>query len=107
MTNIDAMQLFRAKCDQLGQAQVAKDLNRSASAINQLYHDKYQGAPDTILSLVIEVYGGLSVDCPARGEVSLSWCARQRRKPFEAVINPEAARLYRACRKCSHNGGKP
>jgi hypothetical protein len=106
MTKIDAMQLFIQKVDEKGQAQVARDLERSASAINQLYRGKYKGAPDAILDKVIEVYGGLTVTCPVRGEISLADCARERKKPYESVTNPAAARLYRACRRCRHNGGK-
>lgn len=105
MTSIDAMKLFKDKVDQLGQAQVSRDLKVSPAAVSQLYHDNYKASPDNILALVIEVYGGLSVDCPVRGEVSLSWCAQQRRKPYETVTNPEAARLYKACKRCPHNGG--
>jgi hypothetical protein len=107
MTTIAALELFKRKCDELGQAQVAADLEKSPSAINQLYHDKYKASPDTILQRAIEVYGGLSVTCPLRGEISLATCATDRRKPFESVTNPAAARLYRACRTCRHNqGGK-
>jgi len=107
MTSIDAMKLFLQKCDELGQARVAVMLDISPSAANQLYHGKYKASPDNILQRVIEVYGGLTVDCPHLGEVPLSRCAEERKKPF-ALVNADYTRQRKACRSCHRNhGGKP
>lgn len=105
MTRPDAMQLFIQKCDELGQAAVAKAIGKSASAVNQLYHGNYKAEPGVILELIVEQFGGLFATCPVDGDITLATCARNRRKPFESATNPHAVRLYRACRKCPHNGG--
>jgi len=108
MTQHDLLELLREECLARSQKKVADMLGYSPAAISQVLSGTYKGEPDIILEQVEKVFvqGKTTVDCPARGEVSFSWCAQQRRKPYESVTNPETARLYRACRKCPQNGGK-
>ena len=99
MTAPDAMHLLQQKVAELGQAEAARRLDVSAAAISQLLSGKYQAAPDNILRRVVEVFGGLSTDCPVLGEIPLSRCALERKKPF-AAVNHQAVALWRACQTC-------
>jgi transcriptional regulator with XRE-family HTH domain len=100
MTRPDAMHLLRGKADELGQAETARRLQISPSAVNQLLHGKYGAAPDGILQRVVEVFGRLSVPCPILGEIPLAQCKDERGRPF-AASNHLRVRLYRACRGCT------
>ena len=107
MTYPDAMKLLTEKVNELGQAEVARRLGKSAAAISQVRSGKYQAAPDEILKRVIEIFGGLSVTCPElRGEIILAECADLRRR--EPVADSFYARMYKACQTCTYNdkGGK-
>jgi len=103
MTTTDRMQLLRDKCAELGQAEVARRLDYSPSAINQALQGKYQGALDNLLTRVEEIFGCTTVMCPILGEISLRKCSENRKRPF-AATNPLRVQLYRQCRKC---GGRP
>jgi len=100
MTMPDAMKLLIDKCTELGQAEVARRLGLSDAAISQILSGKYKAAPDAILNRVIEVFGGLSVDCPVLGEIPLNQCASERKKPFAATSHQRVA-LWKACQKCT------
>lgn len=102
MTYPDAMKLLQQKVAEHGQAEVARRLEVSAAAISQLLAGKYQASPDNILKRVIEVFGGLSVDCPVLGDIPLSRCADERKKPF-AAVNHQAVALWKACQGCEQN----
>ncbi|HXE96789.1 MAG TPA: helix-turn-helix transcriptional regulator [Dongiaceae bacterium] len=99
MTHPDAMKLLTQKVGELGQAEVARRLGISAAAVSQIMSGKYQAAPDAILNRVIEVFGGLVVDCPVLGEIPLNQCASERKKPFAATSHQRVA-LWKACQKC-------
>lgn len=103
MTTTDRMRLLREKCAELGQAEVARRLGYSPSAINQALQGKYQGALDNLLTRVEEIFGSTTVMCPILGEISLGKCSENRKRPF-AATNPLRVQMYRRCRKC---GGKP
>ena len=103
MTRPDAMTLLRDKVEELGQAEVARRLDRSAAAISQILSGKYQASPDEILKRVVEVFGGLVVPCPVLGEIPLSRCADERKKPFAATSHQRVA-LWKACQKCDRRG---
>lgn len=105
MTYPDAMKLLVDKTAQLGQAEVARRLGVSAAAVSQILSGKYNAAPDAILTRVIEVFGGLLVECPVLGKIPLGRCAEKRKLPF-AATNPQRIALYRACQKCPQNGGR-
>ncbi len=103
MTYPDAMKLLQQKVDELGQAEVGRRLGYSSgSIICQVLQGNYKGAPDNVLKRVIEVFGGLSVDCPVLGDIPLSRCADERKKPF-AAVNHQAVALWKACQGCQQN----
>lgn len=99
MTYPDAMKLLTEKVNEIGQAEVARQLGISAAAISQLLSHTYKAAPDNILKRVIEVFGGLSVHCAElRSEITLAECAGHKKR--EPVADSFFARMYRACQKC-------
>jgi transcriptional regulator with XRE-family HTH domain len=103
MTQPDRMELLRTKCEELSQAEVARRISRSPSAITQILKGSYQGDPTIILTLVEEVFGKSTVQCPILGEITLGRCAENRKREF-AATNPTRVRLFRTCPTC---GGKP
>ncbi len=103
MTQRDRMDLLRAKCEETTQAAVARQLEYSASTINQALKGSYQGDLTNLLARVEEVFGKSTVICPVLGQITLGKCAEHRRRPF-AATNPLRVQLYRACQTC---GGKP
>ena len=102
MPDLDAMQILREKVEEIGQAETARRLKVSASAVSQLLHGKYGAAPDGIFQRVIEVFGGISVDCPVLGEISLAECSEEKKRPF-AASNHLRVKLFRACRECKES----
>lgn len=102
MTAPDAMKLLQQKVSELGGAEVARRLGISAAAISQLRSGTYQASPDNILRRVVEVFGGLSVDCPVLGQIPLARCADERKKPF-TTANHQAVQLWRSCQGCEQN----
>jgi cyanate lyase len=99
MTQPDQMDLLRRKVAELGQADVARRIDRSDSCISQIMSGKYQGNPDAVLALVEEQFGGSTVRCPVLGEIPLKRCAEIRKRPF-AATNPTRVQLWRACKEC-------
>jgi hypothetical protein len=109
MTQADKLELLRNKVAEYGeggQVRAAEELGYSTSAINQVLHGTYKGRIENVLKRVIEVYGGLLVDCPSTGSIPLATCAEERKKPF-LMISAEYSRQRLACQKCPNNGGKP
>lgn len=105
MTQPDQMGLLTAQVGKLGQAEVARQLGYSASAINQVVHGTYNGDVSTILAKVELVFGQSTVDCPELGEISLRKCAEMKARPF-AATNPMRVALYKACKQCDQCGQK-
>ncbi len=109
MTTIDRMRLLRDKCAELGQAEVARRIGYSPSAVNQVLKGKYgenNCRADVLLHKVEDVLGSSTVVCPVLGEIPACKCSENRKREF-AATNPMRIRLYRACRECKHNAIKP
>jgi hypothetical protein len=103
MTQPDRLELLRQKCQETSQAEVARRLEYSPSAINQALKGSYQGDLTNLLTKVEEVFGQSTVNCPVVGEITLGKCAEHRKRPF-AATNPIRVELFRRCQNC---GGKP
>jgi DNA-binding transcriptional regulator YdaS (Cro superfamily) len=87
-----------------GAAQVARMLGISDSHLSQYRKGTYT-SPGPIREKIREVLGGETVECPELGEISLADCsALKRRAP---TTDSYYARMFRACKKCPHSGGKP
>jgi transcriptional regulator with XRE-family HTH domain len=93
------MTLLRKMVATYGQAEVARLIGYSPSAISQALKGSYGAGLDRILMRVAEVFGDGTVRCPIMGEIPLKRCAEERKKPF-GVSSPQRVRLWLACRKC-------
>ncbi len=94
----ERLALLQKQVAEKGLRPVADALKYSHTAIYRVMHGQYP-APDKILNRVVEVYGGLTVECPVMGATALWRCANEREKDF-AYSNPVRARLYRTCPTC-------
>src|SRR5512136_460375 len=99
MTRPDQLALLRETCKRLSQAEVARRLGLSDSAICQVLKGSYNGSPDIILQKVEEIFGSTIVACPLLGEIPLRKCSDSRKRPLLAA-NPPSVQLWRACKEC-------
>ena len=101
MTYPDAMKLLTQKVNEMGQAKVGRMLGyTSGSIVCQVLSGTYPAGTEVFLSKVIEVFGGLSVECPEmRGEITLAECARHRRR--KPTADSFYASMYKACKHCT------
>jgi hypothetical protein len=103
MTTTELLPLFKAKVDEIGQAEVSRRIGKSSSAICQLYHGTYPADPAGLLRRFEEEFCGTTVVCPVMGEITLKRCSDERTTPFSAS-SPRRIRMHQACKEC---GGKP
>lgn len=103
MTKAELLTQFKAKCEEIGQAAVARQLDVSSAAVSQLYNDKYPSPPEPLLRRFEEEYCSTTVMCPEMGEITLKRCSNERNTTFSAS-SPRRIRMFNACKKC---GGKP
>ena len=105
MTQNDQLESARRICAQHGQSTVARLIGKSPAAVSQVLSGKYLGSGEAILELIEAAYGSSTVDCPVMGETTpLAECLEARarvNRPFIATSS-QSARLYRACRDCTH-----
>lgn len=101
MTRHDGMELLRAKVAEFGQAEVARRIGKSDSAISQILKGDYKGSPDNILQKVAEVFGtSADIDCPAvQDKITPGKCAEIRNRP-PVWTSPHSNQLWRACKEC-------
>lgn len=89
------------QCAATSQNKVAKRLNRSASMVSALLHNKYPGDMVAVEEVVRGVFMDATVECPALGTLSSAdcrdWMIKARRFSNE---NSERVRLFKACRGC-------
>lgn len=88
-------------CNRTSQARVAVQLDRTASMISQLLHNKYPASTANIEDRVRGVFMNGLVQCPALGAMPTDICQNWRVKSKTFVPgNPTRVTLYRACHKC-------
>lgn len=103
MTENDLLALLREAVESQGsQSKVSKMLGYSTAAISQVLGGVYKGSRDKFLTRVEEVFGTRIIICPVLGEILISRCVKERRKPF-STANPFWVRLYRTCKQCEFN----
>jgi len=95
MSRDDQMQLLVKLAKEMPQAEIARRIGKSASTINQVLKGTYPN-PEAILQLVDEEFGATVVQCPVHGEISLGFCAEERKKGFSV----SRAEIWLACRNC-------
>ncbi len=95
----DNMELLIKAVEEHGQAEVARRLCYSPSAVNQALRGNYGGSLENMMQRVAGVFGSGTVVCPVMGEIPLRRCAEERSKAFGAT-NPQRAKLYIECQRC-------
>jgi transcriptional regulator with XRE-family HTH domain len=102
------MEIARRAVAEHGQAEVARRIGRSPSALSQVLSGKYAGDPGTILEMIEAEFGASTVDCPILGpDTPLADCldARKRaERPFVATSG-QSTQLYFTCPTCARRKG--
>lgn len=94
--------VLAAECKKTSQLEVAKALGYSASVINQVLNDKYQGDLYKLQEIVEGAFMGKTVDCPVIGSMPRHRCIEMQGRPF-AATNPLRVQLFHTCPTCPHN----
>lgn len=100
----DALQALQTACTAKGssQAKVAARLKVSDATVSNALKGRYIGNVDRLAERIRGELLKATVGCPVLGEISARICQDEREKPFSAH-NPQAVRLWRACRGCPNN----
>lgn len=99
MTTSELLPLFRAKCEKIGQAAVARMIGASPTAVSQLYNGKYPSPPEPLLRLFEEEFCDTTINCPEMGIISLKRCRDERGTPL-STSSPRRIRMHKACEIC-------
>jgi hypothetical protein len=93
-------------CDKHTQMAAGGRIRYSASLVNQVLRNKYQGNMDTVKSRVETAFNDVSVKCPILGPITGSECLLHQGASYNPG-NHVAVALFRQCRRCPHKcGGK-
>lgn len=93
-----------SECASSSQNKVAVRLNRSASLVSAVLHNKYQGDMEAVEEAVRGTFERTTVPCPARGTITWPVCRNwQVQSRVYSNVNSERQRMYRACNACSRN----
>jgi hypothetical protein len=95
------LDLLRAAVAGSSQAQVARELGVSATAVSLLLAEKYPARTDKLADRVLLRYG--RIHCPYLDEeIAFSACRDHHDRPAP-TSSPFAMRHWRACQSCAHN----
>ncbi|MBT0665721.1 hypothetical protein KI809_15535 [Geobacter pelophilus] len=87
-----------------GAAKVAIILGMSQSQLSWFRKGTYPN-PEPILEKIREVFGQEVIFCPEIGAIPFADCAAHKKRL--PTTDSFYARMYRACKCCPNNGGKP
>jgi len=94
------VRVLARRCDELeSQTLAAEEIGYSAPAVNQVLRNRYRGNLGKVESAVREVLMGDTVMCPVLGEILVSECKANQKRPFNAA-NALRVQLFRACSEC-------
>jgi hypothetical protein len=95
--------ILRARVEASNQAEVAKTLGISRTAICLVLAEKYQASTDRIEAKVLAIYGAPKIACPVLGEIEAGNCSGNRERAKAIGLrtgNPQTARLFKTCLNC-------
>jgi hypothetical protein len=93
------------ECALTSQNKVAARLNRSATVVSQVISRSYGGSYEAIEEVFKGAFKGLTVACPALGEIPANVCRDWRAKSSSfSSVNKQRVDMYRACNRCPRNG---
>ena len=101
-----ALDILRKKVTEIGQAQVARELDISKTSVSQILNGKYQASTAKIEERVIKIYGAVGgLICPHRQvKITPEECSatysRAMSIGLRATGNPETLKQHHACQHC-------
>jgi hypothetical protein len=104
----DWVRALARACQESTQSDVARRLDRSPGAINQVLRNKYGASTANLEERVRGLLMAATVDCPVLGDLSTVACQDWREKARTFVpTNAHRARMFHACNACPLNRKEP
>jgi hypothetical protein len=100
----DWITVLREACAQSTQAAIARRIDYSPTVVNQVLKGTYGGDMISVQRAVEGALMGLTVECPAIGELPRNRCLEYQRRGF-AATNPLRVQLAKACPECVNRRG--
>ncbi len=89
------------ECDGSSQTVVAERMGYSAGTVSQIIGRKYLGKLGGVEEAFRSAFAGLTIPCPALGDISAMTCRTWREKARSfGNTNAQRVTMYRACRRC-------
>ena len=98
--------LLTEMVDKLGLQEVVRQIGYKKTTVCHVLRGTYKGSPAAVIQAAEEAYSRDVVTCPILGDISLSQCVQERKRPF-AAINPLRVKLARTCPVCEGGGKGP
>jgi hypothetical protein len=99
---VEWLDALREACERSSQAKVAKRLKVSTALVSRVLRGTYPGASPMLESRVRGELMSRTVACPVLGEILVSRCDEEMRRPF-AATSPIRVQTYLACRECERS----
>lgn len=104
----DWVRALARACELTSQSEVARRLDRSPGAINQILRNKYGASTSNLEERVRGLLMAATVECPVLGELSTVACQDWREKARTFVpTSAHRARMFHACNACPLNRREP
>lgn len=103
-TEVDWIAVLRAATQATTQAAVARDIGYSPAVVSQVLKGTYAGDTKRVQQAVEGALMGMTVQCPAIGELRRDRCLDYQRQPF-ASTNPLRVQLSLTCPTCPQKRG--
>ncbi len=99
------LDVLRSEVKKTSLQKVADKTGLSRTLISQTCNGKYPGDLGRVRQVVESVFMGATVICPILGEIPQHLCmVHQKKQAGEIGDNPQAIKLYKACRsRCPHS----
>jgi len=93
------LEVLRDEIKRTSLQKVADKTGLSRTTLSQASNEKYPGDLERVKSAVESVFMGATVVCPILGEIPLHVClSHQKKQAGDVGDNPQAIKLYKACR---------
>lgn len=102
--NSDWLVLLQQRIDDVGGAEVARELGIAPGSVSLLKNNKYPASTAKMEEKILKMYsqGGV-IECPVRGEMTPAECVETYNKAVQLGGlggNPQQTKLYKTCLKC-------
>jgi len=103
-TEADWIAVLRQTAQATTQSAVARVIGYSSAVVSQVLKGSYAGDTRRVQTAVEGALMGMTVECPAIGELRRDRCLDYQRQPF-ASTNPLRVQLSLTCPSCPHKRG--